>query len=163
MVSPVILAPYVFTLIVLDTVWGIDEWMIVTSSIEAGAVITTLITYYVYYMFFEWWFGATPGKAILGMRVICEDGSPCGPGRAAVRLVTRPIDASIFGLVAFLNMKRLLNQRWGDKLAHTVVVSAREPGIVLRPWSRFATSFLLLWALYATMLLFSSVLLAAVM
>src|SRR5262245_15585362 len=38
-----------------------------------------------YFAVFEWLFGATPGKAILGMRVVKEDGSPCGLRAALIR------------------------------------------------------------------------------
>lgn len=42
--------------------------------------------------------GRTPGKAIVGLRVVCRDGSPVSAGRAFVRVVTFPLAFLLFGL-----------------------------------------------------------------
>lgn len=42
--------------------------------------------------------GRTPGKAVLGLRVVCRDGSPISAGRAFVRVLTFPLAFLLFGL-----------------------------------------------------------------
>jgi uncharacterized RDD family membrane protein YckC len=67
------------------------------------------------------------GKLILGMRVVKEDGTPCGLGAAFHRGIWRFIDAIILGAIAYSNMKPPLQQRLGDKKAHTLVVAKNDP------------------------------------
>lgn len=109
-----------------------------------------------YFTLFEWFFGATPGKAMLGMQVVRQDGSPCTFKRALIRGFARIVDGLVFGAVAAFHMRRPLNLRWGDKLAGTIVVSANDPGIHgRRSWSRFALAVvleILLLAVFALLL-----------
>jgi uncharacterized RDD family membrane protein YckC len=79
-----------------------------------------------YFAIFEWLYGATPGKLILGMRVVQEDGGPCSLKAALIRGLLRIIDGFIFGAVAYSFMSAPLYQRLGDKNAETVVVSSQE-------------------------------------
>ena len=53
--------------------------------------------------FFYYWYcysasGKTPGKAVLGLRVVRSDGSDLRGGRAAVRVLTFPLGFIFFGL-----------------------------------------------------------------
>jgi len=71
--------------------------------------------------------GASPGKIILGLRVIKTDGSRCGIGAAIVRNLGWYVDGFFFGAVAYGSMsKSLLHQRLGDKWAETIVVHTRS-------------------------------------
>jgi len=93
------------------------------------------ITSTIYFILFEWLYGATPGKLILGMRVIMEDGKPCTFGAACIRALLRYIDGLLFGLPAYASMKEPLLQRIGDKSAKTIVVGAKDSFIqVTPPW-----------------------------
>ena len=69
--------------------------------------------------------GATPGKQLLGLRVVREDGSPVGYGRAFLRRAAQLISALTLGsgylMVAFHPEKRALH----DLLAGTRVVRIR--------------------------------------
>lgn len=66
-----------------------------------------------------------------------------------MRSVTRLVDGLFFGAVAALNMRRPLNQRWGDKQAHTIVVNAKNPLIQLRrSWWWFVLSLWLSWVVF---------------
>lgn len=82
-----------------------------------------------YFVIFEWLYGASPGKLILGMRVVQENGEPCSFGAALTRGLLRLVDLLFFGLLAYVNMKPPLQQRIGDKSAHTIVVAANDPVI----------------------------------
>jgi uncharacterized RDD family membrane protein YckC len=71
--------------------------------------------------------GQTPGKRLLGIRVVRDGGYPLGPGRAILRNLLRPLDfLPVFfgvGLVVALVTSRA--QRLGDLAAGTLVVRER--------------------------------------
>lgn len=94
------------------------------GMLDAGSVTLLPALYFIGY---EWLFGATPGKAILRMRVVRTDGRACGLIAAFVRHLLRPIDSLIFCLPALISMREPLNQRIGDRAARTLVVSSRTP------------------------------------
>jgi uncharacterized RDD family membrane protein YckC len=104
-----------------------------------------------YFVLFEWLYGATPGKALLGMRVVRTDGRPCTVWASLVRGILRPVDSLFLCLVAYLSMQSepRYQQRLGDKAAHTVVSSSHDPQIQSpRGWSRFVLAAALFIALY---------------
>lgn len=70
----------------------------------------------------EWRFGRTPGKALLGLRVVTEDGIAISFGQAVVRNLTRAFSGPlqiIDWAWALFDPRR---QRAVDKLARTLVV-----------------------------------------
>ena len=74
--------------------------------------------------------GATPGKRVMGLRVVQTTGSPITFGQAMVRNFLRFIDGMpfftyCFGLTSCLATKRF--QRLGDLAAGTVVIYDRIP------------------------------------
>jgi uncharacterized RDD family membrane protein YckC len=87
----------------------------------------------------SWWYpvifeagrrGATPGKRMMGLRVVQPSGAPITVGQAIVRNFLRFIDGMPwitygFGLTSCLSTKRF--QRLGDLAAGTVVVYERMP------------------------------------
>jgi uncharacterized RDD family membrane protein YckC len=80
-----------------------------------------------YMILFEWICSATPGKLILGMRVVMEDGQPCRLGPAILRGLLLFIDGLIMGIPAYQSMRRgPENQRLGDRAAGTMVVRANQ-------------------------------------
>jgi len=102
----------------------------------AGAFTVVLSLYYVG---FEWmWSGQTPGKRVLKLRVISEDGGPASAGAMFLRNVLRVADLIPFaapyglgGLVMFVNRR---GKRIGDCAAGTIVVRERpEPLAAFRP------------------------------
>jgi len=107
--------------------------------------IASLILFVVYFTVFEWLYGATLGKLILGMRVVKENGDPCNLGAALVRALLRFIDGFFFAIPAAITMKAPLYQRFGDKSAGTIVVGAKDT-VIQRP--RTWTSFLAATGLY---------------
>jgi uncharacterized RDD family membrane protein YckC len=73
--------------------------------------------------------GATPGKRLVGLRVVQVNGSPIGWGQSFVRNILRWVDAMPlvtygFGLASCLATRRF--QRLGDLAAGTVVIYDRE-------------------------------------
>ena len=84
-----------------------------------------------YFLLFEWlWDGQTPGKRLLGIRVIRRNGTSLGFGGAAVRNIVRVVDMLpafyAFGFaVAASNRQHL---RLGDLAADTLVVHLDRRG-----------------------------------
>lgn len=102
------------------------------ASTEAAIAISLFLTFFVvwgYYVFFELiWHGQSPGKRMLGLRVIKEGGYPIGFVESAIRNVVRLVDFLPFyyvlGVIAMVLNRRY--RRLGDYAAGTVVVKERK-------------------------------------
>lgn len=101
--------------------WTIAVLIIVLFAVFAG-----------YFVLFEWlWNGQTPGKRLLKLRVIREDGRPITLWEALARNLLRIFDAVpgfilpvySIGLISIFLNKR--DQRVGDMFAGTVVIRER--------------------------------------
>jgi len=122
--------------------WLVDAGMIVilgTAGVCGGSVLESgrqgmgmalvLLWYFVllwgYFLFFEWlWHGQTPGKRLLGIRVIQWHGTSVSFYQSAVRNILRAVDSLPFFYfvgycVASCNRE---NRRLGDLAAGTLVV-----------------------------------------
>ena len=80
---------------------------------------------WVYFNMFEWlWNGQTPGKRLLHLRVIKDDGTPVSWIDVLLRNIARPIDTfgpmGLIGLVMIFVSRR--GQRLGDWMARTLVI-----------------------------------------
>lgn len=112
---------------VVDSI-GIDT----PNWIYAVLIIVLFLLFSGYFAFFEWWWdGQTPGKRLMKLRVIREDGRPITLWEAIARNLLRIFDAipgfvvpiySIGLIVVFLNSR---DQRVGDMFAGTVVIRER--------------------------------------
>lgn len=95
-------------------------------------IIALFVIFASYFIFFEWlWNGQTPGKRLLKLRVIREDGRPLTLWEAIARNLLRICDAipgfvvpiySVGLIVIFLSSR---DQRLGDIFAGTVVIRER--------------------------------------
>jgi uncharacterized RDD family membrane protein YckC len=101
--------------------WTLAITIIIVFALFAG-----------YFIFFEWlWNGQTPGKKLLKLRVIREDGRPITLWEAIARNLLRIFDAIpgfflpiySIGLVSIFKSSR--DQRIGDMFAGTVVIRER--------------------------------------
>ena len=102
------------------------KWMI------ALMIIVLFLLFAGYFIFFEWlWDGQTPGKRLLKLRVIREDGRPITLWEAVARNLLRVVDAipglllpvySVGLIIIFLSNR---DQRLGDIFAGTVVIRER--------------------------------------
>lgn len=79
-----------------------------------------------YFVILEGTKGATVGKMLLKIKVVQEDGKPCGMVPAFVRNLLRIVDALpvlyIIGMVLISRSDK--KQRLGDRVAKTVVIKA---------------------------------------
>jgi len=123
--------------LVLRVVATIVDWFILLFSSAFLSVLPestlqqedtilsiTMVASFIYYVFFEGTFGATPGKMLLGLKVVRSDGERIGYKEALIRTVMRLIDLLpafyIAGVISILLSSR--NQRLGDRVAGTLVV-----------------------------------------
>lgn len=100
-------------------------WVILTT----GLVLPFLV-YFGYPIAFETAWrdgGRTPGKALIGLRVVTVEGAPIRFRHAAIRAALGLVDfAATFGLAAVLSsLLSRRNQRLGDFVAGTVVLRER--------------------------------------
>jgi uncharacterized RDD family membrane protein YckC len=95
-------------------------------------IIILFLLFAGYFVFFEWlWNGQTPGKRLLKLRVIREDGRPITLWEAMARNLLRIFDAIpgfilpvySIGLITIFLSRR--DQRVGDIFAGTVVIRER--------------------------------------
>ena len=95
---------------------GIFALLYLTASLLAG------MTYFTWFHGIE---GRTPGKMLLGLRVIQASGDPMTPGIAFLRwvgyLISGPVLCLGFLWIAFDGRK----QGWHDKIAATLVIRER--------------------------------------
>jgi uncharacterized RDD family membrane protein YckC len=97
---------------------------------QAIMVLCAFALNWVYFLLFEWlWSGQTPGKRLLGIRVIRRDGTAIGFFQAAVRNLLRSVDALplpaplLVGAVGFATSAcNREHRRLGDLAADTLVV-----------------------------------------
>ncbi|QLG64259.1 RDD family protein [Halorarum salinum] len=114
---------------VLGAFWALTgrRWRSVPRRVAATLVAAATVAF-PYHVLLEGAFGRTPGKALLGIAVVGEDGGPCTYTRAAVRTALRFVDwlpaAYLLGLLSIASTER--NRRVGDLLAGTVVVRTRD-------------------------------------
>ncbi len=98
--------------------------------VKAVLIVIVFLIVSGYFAFFEWiWNGQTPGKRLLKLRVIREDGRPVTFWEAAVRNLLRSFDmmpAPFYSIGLISVFISLSDQRVGDMVAGTVVVRERE-------------------------------------
>jgi uncharacterized RDD family membrane protein YckC len=98
---------------------GGDAWF------GAIVIIGIFLIFYGYFMGFEaFWNGQTPGKRVVGLRVLSVTGRPVHVGEAILRNLLRVVDSLpgvyAVGIISVLVSSR--SQRLGDLAAGTVVV-----------------------------------------
>lgn len=109
--------------------------MIVGGTAGLTGLSTGLVL--VLWFLFDWgWYtvldamteGRSPGRAVMGLRVIREDGGPIGWKEAVLRNLVRPADAMPLGYVVGVTVSTLdpKFRRLGDLLAGTVVVHVQD-------------------------------------
>jgi uncharacterized RDD family membrane protein YckC len=86
------------------------------------------LVFLLYFIVLEGFFGATVGKMVTKIKVVQEDGSPCGLVPSVVRNLLRIIDGLpflyIIGMIFISRSDK--KQRLGDRLAKTVVIKPSQ-------------------------------------
>ncbi len=93
-----------------------------TTGAMIAQMLGTLfaLIYYVYFIYKE---GATPGKKVMKIRVVREDGQPLTVIGAILReVVGKAVSGIVFGLGYLWVLWDKKKQAWHDKIAGTVVI-----------------------------------------
>lgn len=128
-VLTIILMVIAFTVLANYSSLG-DQLTNAPKWVKAFLIIVVFLIISGYFAFFEWlWSGQTPGKRLLKLRVIREDGRPITFWEAAVRNLLRTFDmmpAPFYSVGLISVFVSLSDQRVGDMVAGTVVIRERE-------------------------------------
>lgn len=106
-----------------------------TGGVFLGIALLSLVVFLItggYYILFEiLWNGQTPGKRLVGLRVIRENGYPLRPVDAVIRNIVRLVDwlpfAYAVGVATMLLNGRA--KRLGDFAAGTIVIREGQRGL----------------------------------
>jgi uncharacterized RDD family membrane protein YckC len=90
------------------------------DAVLATIVVVNYIVEVGYFSLFEGLGGRTPGKSLMGLRVVRADGQTLGLGSVLIRNVVRVFDNMYVGVLAMLLSPRA--QRLGDIAGRTIVV-----------------------------------------
>jgi uncharacterized RDD family membrane protein YckC len=103
-----------------------EAWLI------AFAIVLLFLIFFGWFIIFEtWWSGRTPGKRMLGLRVVRDGGFPLDLGAAVIRNLVRIVEL-FFGFYTLAAISALIspeNKRLGDLAAGTIVVRDRAEAI----------------------------------
>jgi uncharacterized RDD family membrane protein YckC len=128
-VLAIILMVIAFTVVANYSSLG-EELSNAPKWVKALLIVVVFLIISGYFAFFEWaWNGQTPGKRLLKLRVIREDGRPITFWEASVRNLLRSFDmmpAPFYSIGLISVFISLSDQRIGDMVAGTVVVRERE-------------------------------------
>jgi uncharacterized RDD family membrane protein YckC len=128
------LAAYVIDSIIVVALFAGGVWLFtsvlhlvasVTISVNRSSwwwLVPLSVWYFLYYWYCYTASGKTPGKALLGLRVVRSDGSTLHGARAAVRVVTFPLGYFLFGLGFIGIVLGRRRQAIYDLIADTAVV-----------------------------------------
>lgn len=86
-----------------------------------------LVIIFLYFILLEGVLGFTLGKFIVGIRVTDMDGGKITLKQSVIRNISRVVDGLFVNLVGVVIIhKSPINQRFGDKIAKTVVCNVRN-------------------------------------
>jgi uncharacterized RDD family membrane protein YckC len=98
---------------------------IASAILIAAASLAAFLLFFGYFIFFEWRFaGQTPGKRLLGIRVVRDGGFPLDFTGAVIRNVVRILEFGLgfYAVSALATLLSPANRRLGDMAAGTIVV-----------------------------------------
>lgn len=100
-------------------------WQEVGSWAVGGGIMTAFLVMDGYFVLFEtWWSGQTPGKRMLGLRVLNEDGHPLDFRGALIRNILRVVDflPGFYFVGCLFILFHPQGRRVGDLTAGTIVI-----------------------------------------
>ena len=96
-----------------------DDWVVPQA-------ICLAVLYFAYYLLFEILFSATPGKLLMGLKILAYNGEQCSRKQILIRTLFRIVEVNPILLGALPAAARIVTsrdkQRFGDKVADTIVV-----------------------------------------
>jgi uncharacterized RDD family membrane protein YckC len=113
-----------------------DNRLLVDTLVIALYVLGSFLIFFGYYIFFETiWQGQTPGKKLMGIRVVDSLGQPVTVSSIWIRNLLRPIDQGAFLLGLLVMLIDRNERRLGDLAANTIVIRERLSEKVLSPFT----------------------------
>ena len=109
-----------------------DERMPVWGALQvlaAAAIGVAALWWFVGLTIMEWRYGRTPGKAMMGLRVVSEEGIALSFGQAVVRRLTLVFSGPLQVIDWAFALFDPRRQRAVEKLAHTLVVRDEAPSL----------------------------------
>lgn len=98
------------------------------KTVENLMVFPILIFWFLYFVVTESIFGGTPFHLALDLRVLTTERKRIQFGQAFKRHLLDPVDFFLFGIPAYLTIKKSEKyQRAGDMWANTIVVDIKDP------------------------------------
>jgi uncharacterized RDD family membrane protein YckC len=122
------LAIAVLVIALLINVIVSQGWPTATIWAAAFVLMVWFLLYFGYFMLFEIrWSGQTPGKRLVGLRVLAASGRPATPYEIAIRNLVRIVDQfpGVYAVGILTVLVTAHQQRLGDLAAGTVVVHER--------------------------------------
>ena len=124
----------IFTIVIIIVAAGaLSDWQLFASMGVWAAALTVLAVFAIYWGYFvvfeTLWSGQTPGKKVMRLRVVREDGRPVRFFEVFVRNLLRvaidinPLPSYAIGVVSIIFSAK--SKRVGDFVAGTVVVKER--------------------------------------
>ena len=102
----------------------------IADDLQILQVLVLVVGYLGYYLLFEGLMGRTPGKLLTGLVVVQFNGARCTWGQSLVRTCFRVVEVNPLLLGALPAALSVLfsenHQRFGDKVAKTIVVRSRR-------------------------------------
>jgi uncharacterized RDD family membrane protein YckC len=98
---------------------------IADAIVDSIFIIAAFMLFFGYFIIFEWRFnGRTPGKRLLGIRVVRDGGFPVDFTASVVRNVVRVLEFALgfYAVSAIATLLSPMNRRLGDLAAGTIVV-----------------------------------------
>jgi uncharacterized RDD family membrane protein YckC len=125
-VLDVILSTATYTLVVSGGIWVtglVSEGSFTRDDIPGWLWGLGLVTWYAIYFGYCWMAsGKTPGKAIVGLRIVAGDGAPLAPGHALLRLLVYPISVLLWIVMLIAVTVGLRRRALHDHVADTAVI-----------------------------------------
>lgn len=136
----------IYTVIILLLVWiassasgapakhrsgGSETWAM------AVVILFVFCVYWGYFAVFEiFWKGQTPGKRVVGIRVVKDSGRPITAIESIGRNLMRAVDGFFFYLIGVISIGlSRQNKRLGDYVAGTIVIHDKRTAVVKPDWS----------------------------
>ncbi|MEW6401591.1 MAG: RDD family protein [Chloroflexota bacterium] len=128
----------ILQVIVFGTLLWITALMDTSTSSDGEAfvywiygilILLSFVFYWGYYIFFEiLWNGQTPGKRLVGLRVLRVDGTPVSASEVVIRNLVRTIDLlpMAYGVGVVTMFISHNSRRLGDLTAGTIVVHEKK-------------------------------------
>lgn len=130
-VFDMVLCYFTIEAILIASVIGLaTDWIVPRTSLAIVFSFVFLIPIHqTYCFFFEWQYGQTPGKVWQNLVVTTTIGGSPGPFASATRNLLRYVDwfPACFLLGWLLARRSPAGQRFGDRVADTVVVRPKSP------------------------------------